>query len=54
MKKTIILTLLTLTLIGCNKEENTKVDDITGADQQIVDGNKNITNIHPDTKGNTD
>ena len=52
MRKTIILTLLTL--IGCKKEEKVKADDITGADQQIVDGNKNITNIHPDTKGNTD
>lgn len=54
MKKTIIFALLTLTLIGCNKGEKTKVDAITEADQQIIDGNKDITNIHPDTKGNAD
>lgn len=54
MKKIIILSLLTLTLIGCDKEEETKVDAITEADQKIIDGNKDIINIHPDTKGNTD
>lgn len=54
MKKTIIFALLALILIGCNKDQKIKIDGTTGADQQIVDGNKDIINIHPDTKGNTD